>query len=75
MDHVTGVKSRGLDGFKGKACLVGRRNGGPRVRNVSDPMLHGDERFAVMFDVAARSRTRYELARSLAHWHGNMDRE
>ncbi|MEH6673231.1 nuclear transport factor 2 family protein [Sulfitobacter sp.] len=55
MDHGNGREIKGLDGIKGKHAWW---DGAMEVtrQNVSDPMLHGDERFAVMFDVAAREK-------------------
>lgn len=55
MDHGNGRETKGLDGIKGKHAWW---DGAMEVtrQNVSDPMLHGDDRFAVMFDVAAREK-------------------
>lgn len=56
MDHTgAGRETRGLDGIRGKHAwwdsameVTGGR--------VSDPMLHGDDRFAVIFEVQGREK-------------------
>ena len=54
-DHGSGRETKGLDGIKGKHAWWDSAMEVTR-QEVSDPMLHGDDRFAVIFDVAAREK-------------------
>ena len=54
-DYGKGRETIGLDGIKGKHAWWADTMEVTR-QEVSDPMLHGDDRFAVIFDVAAREK-------------------
>ena len=54
-DHGNDRETKGLDGIKGKHAWWDSAMEVTR-QDVSDPMLHGDDRFAVIFDVAAREK-------------------
>lgn len=55
MDHGNGRETKGLDGIKGKHAWWDNAMEVTR-QDVSAPMIHGDDRFAVIFDVDAREK-------------------
>jgi ketosteroid isomerase-like protein len=54
-DHGNGRETKGLDGIKGKHAWWDSAMEVTR-QEVSDPKIHGDDRFVVIFDVAAREK-------------------
>ena len=61
MDMGQGRETRGIEGIKGKHAWW---DGAFEVleSHVSDPLPHGDDRFAVTFDVKAKSRETGEVS-------------
>jgi len=54
-DHGNGRETKGLDGIKGKHIWWDSTFETMQMQ-VSDPMLHGDDRFAVIFEAAGKAK-------------------
>ena len=61
LEHGNGRVTEGLEGIRGKHVWF-EQAFEVLEQTVSDPFLHGDDRFAVIFDVTAKNRETKEVA-------------